>query len=245
MNKTTLPLSNPNIPLVGIQEIAQQKVVVVAPHPDDETLGCGGAIAQLHSLGCDVQVLVMSDGTLSHPRSQKYPVHKLRTLRELETLEALKILGVTSNAVTFLRFKDGSISIQDKTAESICRKYLSRVTPQLIFLPWRYDPHPDHRSTYSLITTALQELLLAPRIIEYPIWDWDEQQRENLPEFLKVSCWRLDIRSVVNLKQQAISAYRSQITNLIDDDPEGFQLTPEMLANFAHPWEIYLEVVRS
>jgi hypothetical protein len=43
------------------------------------------------------------------------------------------------------------------------------------------------------------------------------------------------------LKQQAIAAYRSQTTNLIDDDPEGFRLTPEMLANFAHPWEVYLE----
>jgi hypothetical protein len=46
---------------------------------------------------------------------------------------------------------------------------------------------------------------------------------------------------VVELKQQAIAFYRSQTTNLIDDDPEGFCLTPEMLANFTRPWEVYLE----
>ena len=47
---------------------------------------------------------------------------------------------------------------------------------------------------------------------------------------------------MVKLKQEAIACYRSQITNLIDDDPEGFRLTPEMLLNFARPWEVYLEL---
>jgi hypothetical protein len=46
---------------------------------------------------------------------------------------------------------------------------------------------------------------------------------------------------VVELKQQAIAAYCSQTTDLIDDDPEGFRLTPEMLANFTRPWEVYIE----
>lgn len=47
---------------------------------------------------------------------------------------------------------------------------------------------------------------------------------------------------MLELKLQAIAAYRFQTTDLIDDDPEGFRLTPEMLANFIHPWELYLEV---
>ena len=45
----------------------------------------------------------------------------------------------------------------------------------------------------------------------------------------------------MELKQQAIASYHSQITNLIDDDPQGFRLTPEMLANFTPPVEVYLE----
>ncbi len=51
----------------------------------------------------------------------------------------------------------------------------------------------------------------------------------------------LDINQIVELKQQAIATYRSQTTNLIDDAPEGFRLTPQMLANFTRPWEVYLE----
>jgi LmbE family N-acetylglucosaminyl deacetylase len=57
----------------------------------------------------------------------------------------------------------------------------------------------------------------------------------------RITAWRLDISDVVEVKKQAIAAYRSQTTNLIDDDPEGFRLTPEMLANFTRNWEVYIE----
>ncbi|WP_226889378.1 PIG-L deacetylase family protein [Nostoc sp. MG11] len=248
MNKqvtTASPLNNPSVlPWYSIKDIACSPVLVVAPHPDDETLGCGGAIALLRSLNCDVRVLVISDGTLSHPRSLKYPAPALRTLRESETLSALSVLGVEANAVTFYRMQDGSISAQYKSAVDNCRIYLTEIAPQIIFLPWRSDPHPDHRATWKLIDTALVGLHLWPRLIEYPIWDWDQKQRQNLPETLKVAAWRLHTGTVVELKQQAIAAYRSQITDLIDDDPEGFRLTPEMLANFTRPWEVYLEETR-
>ena len=237
------PLTNPSaLPLRSVGDIVRSPVLIVAPHPDDETLGCGGAIALLRSLNCDVCVLVISDGTLSHPNSQKYTAPVLQALRESETLEALAQLGVTSNHVTFCGLQDGSISTQYISVVTNCSAYLIEVAPQIMFLPWRYDPHPDHRATSKLIHTALSNLNLSPRIIEYPIWDWDAEQRGNLTESEKVTSWRLDIAAVVKLKQQAIACYRSQITNLIDDDPEGFRLTPEMLLNFTYPWEVYLEV---
>ena len=171
-------LTNPDIlPLRKIDNIAQSPVVMVAPHPDDETLGCGGAIALLRSLNCHVHVIVMSDGTLSHPRSRKYPAAKLKALRESETIEALSILGIESKNVDFLGLQDGSISTyysQERTnAITTCCEKLIEIAPQTIFLPWRYDPHPDHRGTWSLINTALSCVSLKPRIIEYPIWDWD------------------------------------------------------------------------
>ncbi len=241
-NTATSSLSNPGVlPWRSMREIAHSPALIVAPHPDDETLGCGGAIALLRFLDCDVQVLVISDGTLSHPNSQKYPAPKLRKLREEETLTALTVLGINPKNVTFMRLQDGSISTHDYSAIAFCRTYLTEVAPQIIFLPWRYDPHPDHRGTWKLIHTA-SDLHLSPRMIEYPIWDWDPEQRGSFAEPAKVTSWRLDIGAVVKLKQQAIACYRSQITNLIDDDPEGFRLTPEMLLNFARPWEVYLEV---
>ncbi|MBN3905535.1 MAG: PIG-L family deacetylase [Nostoc sp. NMS1] len=248
MNKfglIALPLGNFNVlPWRSINDIACSPALIVAPHPDDETLGCGGAIALLRSLNCHVQVLVVSDGTLSHPHSQKYPADKLRILRETETLSALKLLGVEVNDVTFCRIQDGSISTQYQSVVASCRAYITQIAPQIIFLPWRYDPHADHRATWKLIHTVLNDLHLSPRLIEYPIWDWDSDQRGSLPTSLKVTTWRLNINTVVELKQQAIAAYRSQITDLIDDDPEGFRLSAEMLANFTRPWEVYLEEIQ-
>ncbi len=239
------PLTHPAaLPLRSVTTVAGP-TLVVAPHPDDESLGCGGAIALLRSLGYAVQVLVISDGTLSHPGSCRYPAPALRALREAETRLALSILGVDAAAVTFLRLQDGSIPTPEavgfEQAVSHCQSYLTKVAPRTIFLPWRCDPHPDHRAAWKLIQAALVNLQRSPRLIEYPIWDWDPEQRVSLPASEQVTGWRLDISLVLELKLKAIAAYRSQTTNLIDDDPEGFRLTPEMLANFAQPWEVYLE----
>lgn len=216
--------------------------LIVAPHPDDETLGCGGAIALLRSLGCPVQVLVVSDGTSSHPNSRKYPLQALRNLREQETRAALAILKVEAEAITFLGLPDKAVPTQQESgwqdALSRCQVYLSQTAPSTIFLPWRHDPHRDHRASWQLIDAAAQGLTPSPRLIEYPIWDWDLQKRG---VFSAVRAWRLNINCVWQQKQEAIAQYRSQITNLIDDDPQGFRLTAEMLENFALPWEIYLE----
>lgn len=132
------PLVNPTVlPLLPPCAVATDNVLVVAPHPDDETLGCGRAIALLRSLNCKVQVLVISDGTLSHPR-RKYPAPALRTLRESETLAAMSLLGVEASDVTFLGLPDGAIPTQTfsqvKDAIALC-------CPNTIFLPLRYDPH--------------------------------------------------------------------------------------------------------
>jgi len=85
------------------------KTLVVAPHPDDESLGCGGAIALLREFESEVKILVLSDGTLSHPNSVKFPPEKLRETREREMLHALEILGVAADAVDFFRYRDRSV----------------------------------------------------------------------------------------------------------------------------------------
>jgi LmbE family N-acetylglucosaminyl deacetylase len=106
-------LTSVESPLYSVAQIAANRALIVAPHPDDETLGCGGAIALLRSIGCDVRVLVVSDGTLSHPNSQKYPPLALRELRESETISALAVLGVDATTINFLRLPDGGVGAQN------------------------------------------------------------------------------------------------------------------------------------
>ncbi len=237
-------LENPaDLPLYSVEAIATSRALVVAPHPDDECLGCGGAIALLRLLDCQVHILVISDGTMSHPHSRKYPAAALRSLREQETRSAMAILGVDIERITFLGLPDSAVPMPTNSGFSAavltCQRYLEAIAPQTIFLPWRQDPHADHRATWQIVKAALK--LPYPRLIEYPIWDWDFAQRGDRRNLNLLRAWRLDIQAVKALKQEAIAAYRSQVTNLINDDPQGFQLSAEMLTHFAHPWELYLE----
>lgn len=243
-DRSSSPFTEPStLPWRSIEDIAADSVLVVAPHPDDETLGCGGAIALLRDGGVNVRVLVVSDGTKSHPNSRKYPAPALKALRESETRDAMKLLGV--DEIYFLGLRDGGIPMQDepeaRQAIARCQAILTAVAPDVIFLPWRYDPHPDHRATWQLIVRAMVRRSPQPRAIEYVIWDWDETQRQELPQGHGITVWRLDIHSALSRKTEAIAAYRSQITDLIDDDPTGFRLQPEFLEHFGRPWEMYLE----
>jgi LmbE family N-acetylglucosaminyl deacetylase len=221
-----------------------ESVLVIAPHPDDETLGCAGAIKLLRSLGKTVQILVMSDGTQSHPNSRKYPALALKYLREEETRCAMAVLGVENSNITFLQLRDGSVpsanSAGFNAATFQVQNHIGVIDPKTIFAPWRCDPHPDHRATWQILQAALQKISLLPRVIEYPIWDWDPAQRQHSQQGFS-KAWRLDISTVIEAKKRAIAAYRSQTTDLIDDDPMGFCLTAQMLSNFTQPWEVYLE----
>lgn len=234
-----LPLQSPE------SVLSWGKTLVVAPHPDDESLGGGGAIALLREFKIEVRALVLSDGTLSHPHSKKFPAEKLRALREREMTDALEILGVPATEVEFFRYKDRSVpdenSANFENAVARCRDYLKKNTPQTILVPWRRDPHPDHRAAYSLIKAASEK---RTRIIEYPIWLWEIAESADAPRFDEVSAWRLNVEKSFEKKQRAIRAHISQTTDLIDDDPHAFRLTEDILANFAESFEVYLEEKR-
>lgn len=224
------------------------KTLIIAPHPDDESLGCGGAIALLRKFDCEVFILTMSDGTLSHPNSVKFPLAKLRNLREMEMLAALKILGVEKDKVTFFRFSDRSVpnetAVDFSQAVKQTKEYLKENQPQTILLPWRHDPHPDHRATWQIFNHANKAFAEHFRILEYPIWLWEMAEDKDLPNNQSIKVWRLNIESVREIKQRAIAAHISQTTDLIDDDPQGFRLSSEVLAHFAVPFETYLEEIK-
>lgn len=224
------------------------KTIVFAPHPDDESLGCGGAIALLRKHKTDVSVITMSDGTLSHPNSVKFPSERLRELREKEMLAALDILGVAKEKIAFLRYGDRSVPSESEpdfaSAVEKIKSVLLKENPHTILAPWRFDPHPDHRATWQIARRAADLIESEMRLIEYPIWLWELAEEKDLPTENEIRAWRLNIETVSLLKQRAIHAHLSQTTDLIDDDPAGFRLSPEVLAHFAGNFEVYLEEIK-
>lgn len=214
--------------------------IIVAPHADDESLGCGGVIALLRKYGQEVYIVLLSDGTLSHPNSKEYPAEKLRDLREQELMDATAKLGVSSEKIIFCRYKDRSVPSRDTESFSDSVNKLSKMIeilkPQSIFVPWRRDPHPDHRAAFQLIDAVDTA---NAKIYEYPIWLEELGENEDVPTSEESMPFRLNISTVVDQKKDAIAQHRSQITDLINDDPEGFRLSQEMLDQFNVPYETF------
>ncbi|TQI71416.1 LmbE family N-acetylglucosaminyl deacetylase [Gramella sp. Hel_I_59] len=216
------------------------KVIIVAPHPDDESLGCGGLIAHLATQNAEVSVLFLTNGDASHPNSSKFPQNKLGKLRKSEAINACKILGVKEKNLIFLNASDGKLAEKFKNDDSVVnelKELFQQKEPDTIFAPWRRDHHIDHIAAYNLINKAAESL--ESTIVEYPIWLWKKGESADWPAEDEVLTFRLKIDSVKEIKKAAIQAHISQTTNLIDDDPEGFILTEDLMQPFIGNYEYF------
>ncbi len=223
------------------QRLGEGGVVVVAPHPDDESLGCGGLIAEAQAEGRRVRVVVVSDGTGSHPASKAYPKARLRDLRETEARRAVRELGLDSDKdIEFLRLPDRFVPSDGPFAEKAIERIIAsarEVRAAALFVSWRHDAHCDHQASYRLARAA-QRRLTAVKLFEYTIWG------TALPAETPVELaggFRLEIGRHLPRKRRAIDAHRSQTTDLIADDPNGFRLTGTDLARFALVYESFFE----
>ena len=219
--------------------------VVIAPHEDDESLGCGGTIALLRQMDVPVFVVFVSDGSKSHPNSKKFPAEKLRQLRETEALKALQILNVTSQNASFMRLKD--TAVPNKTSPDFdaavqqMMEILKGINPKTILVTWEKDPHSDHRSSWQILNQAVLQLKTKPRVLQYLIWIWELGKQADITQNEVVKWFQVNIKPVAEIKKKAVEAHLSQTTRLIDDDPEGFILSPEILAHFDYGEELFIE----
>ncbi len=178
-----------------------------------------------------MSALFVSDGSMSHPNSKRYPPEARRTLREREATEALEILGVVPGDIHFLRLPDTRVPVPSSEnfneAVALVHEQLAQLRPETVLVPWRRDPHGDHRATWHLLQAAVARFDAPLRWLEYPIWVWESTQSDDLPTAADGSWFRVDVSEFLSQKRRAIAAHVSQTTPLIDDDPEGFTLSPE------------------
>ena len=217
--------------------------VVISPHPDDESLGLGGLIAASRQAGIDVRVVIVSDGSRSHPNSRRYPTERLVALRRDEADAAARHLGLAPGSVTHLDLPDAAVPL-DGLAFDAAVAHLAAVADAAqagaVFVTWAHDPHCDHEAAAAMARCLRDH---RPNLAYwcYPIWGWhlDRSQEVDAPP---PRGHRIDIAPWRAQKERAIAAHLSQMTDLIDDDPEGFRFTPDTLAPFLQPVETVFEM---
>jgi LmbE family N-acetylglucosaminyl deacetylase len=219
------------LPIGSLDEvIGTAACLVLAPHPDDESLGCGGLIAACCANGRPPLVAILTDGSLSHPVSRQFPPSRLTAVREAEAAQAVGILGLPAGRLVFLREPDGKAPRTGPVFDSVVRRLADHVRASdcsAILTPWRHDPHPDHQAA-ALIGGEIARITEI-RLLEYPVWGWT-LPAEAAVEDTMVRGWRLEVAAYLPAKRRAIAAHASQYGRLITDDPAGFEL-PETLLN--------------
>jgi LmbE family N-acetylglucosaminyl deacetylase len=184
-------------------EPGAERVLVLAPHMDDETIGCGGSVALHVQRGAEVTVAFLTDGrhgssALSVLQGEELQrrERELIATRKDEARRALDALG--GGRIVFLDVEDGTLQQCNWAAEKL-RPVLQEVRPQLVYLPFFLEEHADHRAVSRVLLEATVGTSQGFQCIGYEVWT---------PLF--PNCL-VRIDATMPLKKQALSQYRSQL----------------------------------
>ncbi|EHH69588.1 PIG-L deacetylase family protein [Gluconobacter morbifer] len=230
-----------SFPVAPLETIACGTTLVLSPHPDDESLGCGGFIATTVSNGRPAVVVIVSDGSASHPRSLTWPSGRLARLRQEETRDAVAELGLPSDRLLFLGLQDTAVSTEGEGFDAAISQLLEIVLRHdctTVLVPWRHDPHCDHEAVW-IMGQKLKTLRPNLRILSYPVWGLTLPPEMEIEEAVPTG-WRLDVRAFLDRKRAAVLAHRSQRGLVVEDDPTGFVLPEHLLGKILQPYEIFI-----
>lgn len=184
-------------------------VMVLAPHMDDEVLGCGGTLAKHIQAGAHVTVVYMTDGGRGdvalneaelRPDQRREAQAALVALRKAEAARAAKLLGI--QGIIYLDYPDGALRV-DAGSVAKMDELLRALRPDHVYLPFVMDLHEDHWQTNCIFYEAARRLPAAQTVqltcLGYEIWT---------PLFANRV---VDISDVIELKLRAVAEFQSQL----------------------------------
>ena len=199
--------------------------LVIAPHPDDETLGAGGLIAWLRKRDVPVTVVAVTDGELAYGVTPG-----MAQVREREQTKALALLGVPSRNIVRLRLPDTKLSTDEE-------RMLEALLPLAsshghIVAPWQGDFHPDHEACGRVAAQVAEQQNL--QLTSYLFWTWHRGTPHLLKELATVMLALS--HDEIQQKQEALQCHQSQLEHV-----SGEPILPEyLLAPMKRPFEVYL-----
>jgi len=234
------------------------RIVVVAAHPDDESLGAAGLLASAAARGIPIDLLVVTDGEGSHPDSPTHSPATLALRRRREMFAATEILGLTDPPV-FLGLPDGGTEEYRDAIAAAIHDTLDRAGPSrvLVLSPWRGDGHRDHRVVGEIVEEVCAERFLAApagaapegaaragtvRSRAFPIWLWHWGGPDDVP-------WEQAERlllspEIQDAKTRALAAHTSQILPLSAAPGDEEMIHARMRAHFDRDSEVFFAPAR-
>ncbi len=219
-------------------------VLVIAPHQDDGSLGCGGLVFQLRLSGTPVHALYLTDGSASHQGHPTLSPAALSSLRYDEARLAKSRLYLDSACLHFLNLPDGRLPHlnvgERETALFQLADRLATIRPKTLFLPWRHDGSTEHEAGFKLVSDALARQGLQPRLLEYPVWANYRPLLLVRPSLSANRIHRFRFPGYGPVKRHALAAYATQF----EPTPPWTEpiLSEEFLGSFAGEQEFFFEL---
>lgn len=174
-----------------------ERVLVFAPHIDDETIGLGGTIRRYADMGAQVTIAIITDGKNSN--AAPVDADKLAETRKQELMSIQQLLGFTD--VRYLDYPDSQIN-EVESSERF-QQLIEDVRPDTVYVTSLIDAHPDHVYSAHLVASALKQSSHQPNIVrEYEI---------NCPVPPAYINCIMDITEQFPVKKQATEAFKSQV----------------------------------
>jgi LmbE family N-acetylglucosaminyl deacetylase len=206
----------------------RRSTLVVAPHPDDETIGCGARILRGIAAGAEITVVVLTEGEAAHSQLAT-AAESIKSIRRTELQLAGERLGIPSGRVIQLQYPDGLLAEHVPAVATDLARILDECHPDEIYVTCGQERHADHAAASRAAHAAVGDRS-GIRLFEYPVWlwaDWPVSRRHaNGRAALEFFCTlvrrrveRVRVRELQVRKAHALAAYESQLAS--PDRPEG------------------------
>ena len=190
----------------------KDKILIIAAHPDDEVLGCGGTISSLSQKGTHIQILFLSDGVSSRfdlNHSDKNKLYKEIEFRKKNSIKALKLLGVDKKDIYFNDLPCCQLdTIPILSLIKIVEKHICDFKPSVIFTHSMNDVNIDHGVTFKVVQAATRPVnkdflktILLFEVLSSTEWNFKKSFRAN--------CF-YDISNTINKKIAAMKLYKKE-----------------------------------
>lgn len=215
---------------------SRRSCLVLAPHPDDETLACGATLARKLEAGTEVHVLVMTEGETWPP--DRDPQDNA-AIRVAELRRATRVLGLSDSAVVHQRFPETQLHTVVEALSDAVADAVRQLGPEEVYTTSVTDPHSDHAALGRATRRALAGA--SARLLVYPIWQWERPRSwlQTLGDTSRPEA--VTTAGYLDRKRSALRQYSSQIV-MSDIERRPNTMGPLLLRHFLATREVFFPV---